>query len=88
MSHVKKGDLVIVLSGSQSGKQGKILELTESRTRAIVEGVNLVKRTIRKSQEKPQGGFVEREAPLHTSKLMLVSEYEARKARRKSAAAS
>lgn len=85
MSHVKKGDLVVVLSGSHSGKQGKILEVTDARSRAIVEGVNLVKRTVKKSQEKPEGGFTEREAPLALSKLMLVSEYEARKARRATA---
>jgi large subunit ribosomal protein L24 len=86
MSHVKKGDQVVVLSGVHSGKQGKILELRDERSRALVEGVNLVKHAIRKSQEKPEGGFVEREAPLHVSKLMLVSEYEARKARRAQAA--
>lgn len=82
MSHIKKNDLVIVRSGTHAGKQGKVLEMTDGRTRAIVEGVNLVKRTVRKSQEKPEGGFTEREAPLHASKLMLVSEYEARKSRR------
>lgn len=82
MSHVKKGDQVIVLSGVHTGKQGKILEMIDTRTRAIVEGVNITKRTVKKSQEKPEGGFIERESPLHASKLMLVSEYEARKARR------
>lgn len=87
MSHVKKGDVVVVLSGTHAGKQGKILEMVAGQTRAIVEGVNLVKKTVRKSQEKPEGGFSEREAALHASKLMLVSEYEARKARRAKAKA-
>jgi large subunit ribosomal protein L24 len=87
MSHVKKGDQVVVLSGVHAGKQGKILEMTDQRTRAIVEGVNLVKRAVRKTEQKPEGGFTEREAPLHASKLMLVSEYEARKARRAKSAA-
>lgn len=85
-AHLKKGENVVVLSGAHKGKRGKVLELTDERTRALVEGVNLVKRHQRKSQERPQGGIVEREAPLHVSKLMPVARFEARAAARKPAA--
>jgi large subunit ribosomal protein L24 len=80
--HVKRGDEVVVLSGSQAGKRGKILEVNRHKQRAIVEGVNVAKKHVRKTEKNPQGGIVEREAPLHVAKLMLASRYDARKSAR------
>lgn len=79
--HFKRGDEVVVLSGSHAGKRGKVLEVQAAKSRAIVEGVNVVKKHVRKTEKDPQGGIVEREASLHVSKLMLVSKFEARRAR-------
>ncbi len=77
--HVKKNDEVVVLSGTQQGKRGKILEVLRDRNRVIIEGVNFIKKSARKSQEQPQGGIVEREGALHISKVMLASDYDSRK---------
>ena len=77
--HVKKNDEVVVLSGTQQGKRGKVLEVLRDRSRVIVEGVNFIKKAARKSQEQPQGGIIEREGALHISKVMLASAYDSRK---------
>jgi large subunit ribosomal protein L24 len=77
--HVKKNDEVVVLSGTQQGKRGKILQVLRDRHRVIIEGVNFIKKSARKSQEQPQGGIVEREGALHISKVMLASAYDRRK---------
>lgn len=77
--HIKKNDEVVVLSGTQRGKRGKVLQVLRDRSRVIVEGVNLIKKSARKSQEQPQGGFVEREGALHISKVMLAADYDSRK---------
>ena len=69
---VKKGDMVRVLSGNSRGKTGKVLKILPDRNRAIVEGVNFIKRHTRPSQSIPQGGIVEREAAVHISNLMVV----------------
>ncbi|RME69794.1 MAG: 50S ribosomal protein L24 [Verrucomicrobia bacterium] len=84
--HVKRGDEVVVINGAHKGKRGKILEVFPKKQRAIVEGVNIVKKHVRKSEENPEGGIVEREAPLHVSKLMLAEKYDARRAKRGAAA--
>ncbi|MHC4797621.1 MAG: 50S ribosomal protein L24 [Planctomycetota bacterium] len=69
---IKKGDTVKVISGNYRGKTGKVLKVLSGRNRAIVEGINFVKRHTRPSQNNPQGGIVEREATIHISNLMLV----------------
>lgn len=84
--HVKRGDEVVVLRGAHAGKRGKILEVHAADSRAIVEGINIVKKHVRKSEENPQGGIVEREAPLHVSKLMLATKFDERRAKRGAAA--
>jgi large subunit ribosomal protein L24 len=76
--HVKKNDEVVVLSGTQQGKRGKVLEVLRTRHRVIVEGVNFIKKASRKTQEQPQGGIVEREGALHISKVMLAADYDSR----------
>jgi large subunit ribosomal protein L24 len=77
--HVKKNDEVVVLSGTQQGKRGKVLEVLRHRNRVIIEGVNFIKKSARKTQQQPQGGIIEREGPLHISKVMLAVDYDARK---------
>ncbi len=77
--HVKKNDEVVVLSGAQQGKRGKVLEVLRDRSRVIIEGVNFIKKATRKSQDQPEGGIVEREGALHISKIMLASDYDSRK---------
>lgn len=69
---IKKGDLVAVIAGKDKGKQGKVLELLTKQSRVLVEGVNRVKRHTKPSQKNPQGGILEKEAPLHISNVMLV----------------
>jgi large subunit ribosomal protein L24 len=69
--HIKKGDTVEVISGDNKGSQGVIKQIFPNENRAIVEGLNMVKRHIRPSAESP-GGVFEKEAPIHISNLMLV----------------
>lgn len=83
-TRLKAGDNVVVISGSHAGKQGKLLQVLPKKNRAIVEGVNLVKKHQKKSQDNPQGAIVEREGSIHTSNLMSSEKFEARQAKRKS----
>ncbi|RDW18567.1 50S ribosomal protein L24 [Oceanobacillus chungangensis] len=70
--HVKKGDKVKVLSGKDRGKTGTILEAYPKKDRVLVEGVNIVKKHAKPSQENPQGGILELEAPIHVSNVMPI----------------
>ncbi|MCF7832892.1 MAG: 50S ribosomal protein L24 [Candidatus Marinimicrobia bacterium] len=70
--HIKKGDVVKVIAGKYKGKEGKILKVFLKTSRVIIEGVNLVKRATRPSQQNPQGGIIEKEAAIHSSNVMLV----------------
>ncbi len=70
--HVKKGDLVFVNAGEYKGQQGKVLEVIVDKYRAIVEGVNIVKRHTKPNAKYTKGGIIEKEAPIHISNLMLV----------------
>lgn len=79
---VKKGDEVIVLSGSARGARGKVLEVLPKKERVVVEGVRKMRKAVRKSQQHPDGGFLEKEAPIHISNVMLVSRWEERRKRR------
>ena len=85
--HIKKHDEVVILSGTQRGKRGKVLEVLRGRGRVIVEGVNFIKKASRKSNEQPQGGIIEREGTLHISKIMLATDYDSRKSATKTEAA-
>ncbi len=69
--HIKKGDTVIVNAGNYKGQQGKVLEVIRKTDRAIVEGVNMIKKHTKPNATSPQGGIVEKEAPIHVSNLML-----------------
>lgn len=70
--HVKKGDNVVVLSGKDKGKKGKVIEALPKKGKVVVEGVNKVKRHTKPSQAVPQGGIIVKEAPIHSAKVMLV----------------
>lgn len=70
--HVRKGDTVIVITGKNAGKRGKVLQVFPSTQRVIVEGINVVKRHSRPTKKLPQGGIVEKEAPIASSNVMLV----------------
>ena len=71
---IKKGDRVEVLTGKYRGVQGKVLKSFPGKDRVIVEGVNIVKKHSRPSQENPQGGIMHREAPIHVSNVALVCD--------------
>lgn len=72
-AHIKRNDVVQVISGSAATgrKTGKVLQVFPGSGRAIVEGINYIKKALRKSQDNPQGGVVEKEAPVAISNLLL-----------------
>ena len=70
--HIKKGDTACVIAGDNKGQQGKVLKVEVSKQRAIVEGVNLVKKATKPNAKNPQGGIVEQEAPIHISNLQVL----------------
>lgn len=70
--HIKKDDMIKVISGNHRGKSGKVLEVISDKKRAIVEGVNMVTKHIKPSASRPEGGIEKTEAGIHISNLMLV----------------
>ena len=70
--HLKSGMTVKVIRGNHKGKEGKILRILKDKNRVIVEGVNLIKKHTKPSQENPKGGIVEREGSLHVSNVMYI----------------
>jgi len=70
--HVKKGDKVKVLSGKDRGKQGTVLEAYPKKQRVLVEGINMVKIHAQPSQDNPQGGILNQEAPIHVSNVLPI----------------
>ena len=80
-SHVKKGDEVVVIAGSELGKRGKILEVIKKKNRVLVEGVKMIKRHTKKSQARPQGAIIEREGTIHISNVVAASLFDARPAK-------
>jgi large subunit ribosomal protein L24 len=70
--HVKTGDTVVVIAGKDKGKQGVIKSAQPAKNRVVVEGVNIVKRHTRPTQANPQGGIIEKEAPIHVSNVMIL----------------
>ncbi|MFZ5634517.1 MAG: 50S ribosomal protein L24 [Bacillota bacterium] len=69
--HVRKGDTVLVTTGKDKGKKGKIISVDPEKSRIIIDGVNIVKRHTRPTQKMPQGGIMEKPAPVHSSNVML-----------------
>ena len=83
--HIKRNDQVVVIAGSQKGKSGKVLEILGAKQRARVEGVGMIKRHLKKSQEHPQGTIAEREGSVHISNLMLQATFDASKRKKATA---
>jgi len=69
--HIKKGDQVAVVEGSYKGKKGKVLQVFPKTSRAIIEGVNIIKKHKKPTNDKP-GGIIEKEAPIHISNIMII----------------
>lgn len=69
---VKKGDRVEVIAGKDKGKRGKVLRVIPAEERVVVEKVHMIKRHTKPTQKNPQGGIIEREAPIHVSNVMVV----------------
>ena len=69
---IRKDDEVVVLTGRDKGKRGSVLRVVTKTDRVIVEGVNVVKRHVKPTQADPQGGIVEKEAPVHISNVALI----------------
>ena len=70
--HIKKGDMVFVNAGNDKGKTGKVLAVNVEKSRAIVEGINMVSKHTKPNSKNPQGGIVKQEAGIHISNLQVV----------------
>ncbi len=84
--HVKKGDQVEVISGNFTGSTGKVLQVLPRKNRVLIEGVRMIKRHLRKSQDRPQGSIAEREGPIHASNAKVVERGERTKKKKKKSA--
>jgi large subunit ribosomal protein L24 len=84
-SHIKRGDQVVVIAGTERNKRGKVIRIVD-KERAIIEGVQMIKRHTRKNQQHPQGAIVEREGTVHVSNLMLAAKFDDKAAKRQAAA--
>ena len=73
--HIKNGDTVYVLSGNERGRSGKVIDVQTANERVVVEGLNMVKKHIRKNQDQPQGEIAEREGTIHWSNVMREDRY-------------
>ena len=85
--HVKRGDQVVVIAGSQKGKSGKVLEILAAKQRARVEGLAMIKKHLKKSEKNPQGAITELEGSIHISNLMLQATFDSSKRKKATAAA-
>ncbi len=74
--HVKKGDQVRVISGNHVGSAGKVLAVLPKKQQVLIEGVRLIKKHTKKSQDNPQGAIIQREGPIHISNVKLVEQSE------------
>ena len=77
--HVRKGDTVTVISGNHKGASGKVLAVLPKKEQVLVEGVRIIKKHTRKSQDNPNGAIIEREGPIHVSNVRLLEKAEAGK---------
>jgi len=69
---IKKGDTVKITTGNDAGKTGRVIKVYLDKDRVVVEGVNIVKKHARPTQDNPQGGIIEKESSIHISNIMLV----------------
>jgi len=81
--HVKKGDQVEVISGNFRGSSGRILAVFQGKQRVVVEGVRIIKKHLRKSQDNPSGKIAEREGPIHISNVKLIEKKAEKKTKTK-----
>ncbi|HWH72615.1 MAG TPA: 50S ribosomal protein L24 [Candidatus Sulfotelmatobacter sp.] len=84
--HVKKNDEVVVIAGADKGKRGKVIAIEGKKERVIVEGVHMIKKHMRKSQQYPNGQIVEREGTVHLSNVMKAEAFDAKAGKRGAAA--
>jgi len=70
--HIKKGDTVMVVTGESKGQKGRVLEVDREKSRAIIEGLNMISKHTKPNAKSPKGGIVKKEAPIHISNLMLI----------------
>jgi large subunit ribosomal protein L24 len=77
-AHVKKGEEVVVIAGSEKGRRGKILHVNTKKQRVLVEGLKMIKRHTRKNQRNPPGAIIEREGSIHISNVMLAARFDER----------
>ncbi len=84
-THVRRGDTVQVISGNHRGASGKILQVIPEKSQVIIEGVRMIKKHQRKTQENPNGAIIEREGPLHISNVKLLERATQEKAKKKAA---
>lgn len=85
--HVKRGDTVQVISGNHRGTSGKILQVIPDKAQVIIEGVRLIKKHQRKTQDNPNGAIVQREGPIHISNVKLLEGAQSEKDKAKKKAA-
>jgi large subunit ribosomal protein L24 len=85
--HVKRGDTVQVISGNHRGSSGRILKVLPDKAQVIIEGVRLIKKHQRKTQENPNGAIIEREGPIHISNVKIVERGTPEKEKQKKKAA-
>lgn len=69
--HIKKGDVVVVISGNDKGKKGRVLEVNRKKDRAIVEGVNMMSKHTKPNADYPNGGIIKQEASIHISNILV-----------------
>jgi large subunit ribosomal protein L24 len=85
--HVKRGDTVRVISGNHRGSSGRILQVLPEKAQVIIEGVRVIKKHQRKTQDNPNGAIVEREGPIHVSNVKIVERANSEKDKAKKRAA-
>ncbi len=77
-THVKKGDEVVVISGNHKGEKGTVLQVFPTKSQVLVEGVRIIKKHARPTQDRPEGGIVEKEGPIHISNVKLAAKVAAK----------
>lgn len=83
--HVSRGDTVQVISGNHNGASGKILQVLPAKSQVIIEGVRMIKKHQKKTQDNPNGAIIEREGPIHISNVKIVERAQKEKAGKKAA---
>ena len=73
-THVKKNDQVVVITGNHRGSTGKVLQVFSGKSQVIVEGVRMIKKHAKPTQDRPEGGIIEKEGPLHISNVKLAAK--------------